>query len=102
VVRLSTVTEEGNVAWSVADCGPGISEEDRARLFERFFTVATDEAGDGAGAGLGLRIVQAVALAHGGAIEVESGVGKGSTLAEQQPASVSLGGGELVELARQG
>ena len=31
-----------------------------------------------------------------------SGVGKGSTLAEQQPASVSLGGGELVELARQG
>ena len=89
------IAHEGDVAWSVADCGTGISSEDRARLFERFFTVATDESGAGAGAGLGLPIVRAIALAHGGAIDVESAAGQGSTFTLRVPVSGPAETGEL-------
>jgi signal transduction histidine kinase len=86
-VRLAVVAQDGDVAWSVGDNGPGIADVDRARLFERFFTVATDASGDGAGAGLGLPIARAIALAHGGTIEVESAVGRGSTFTLSVPAA---------------
>jgi signal transduction histidine kinase len=67
------------VAWSVTDDGPGISQEDQAQLFERFFTGAPDLAGNKAGSGLGLPIALAIAQAHGGTITVDSVVGRGST-----------------------
>jgi PAS domain S-box-containing protein len=95
VVRLSVATQGVDIVWSVADDGPGITEPDRARLFERFFTVATDASREGAGTGLGLPIVRAIALAHGGAIEVESAVGRGSTFTLRVPASGPAGAGEL-------
>jgi signal transduction histidine kinase len=90
-VRLAVAAQGDDIAWSVADDGPGIAAVDRARLFERFFTVATDASGDGAGTGLGLPIARAIALAHGGAIEVESTVGRGSTFTLRVPASGPLG-----------
>ena len=93
-VRLSVAARGDDITWSVADHGPGIAPEDQSRLFERFFTVATDASGDGAGTGLGLPIVRAVALAHGGAIEVESAVGRGSTFTLRVPASGPAGAGE--------
>jgi signal transduction histidine kinase len=93
-VRLSVVAQEDDVAWSVTDNGPGISEEDRARLFERFFTVATDASSAGAGTGLGLPIAWAIALAHGGAIEVESAPGQGSTFTLRVPLAGPAEAGE--------
>ena len=79
--RISLVlqADEEMVAWSVTDEGPGISEEDQNRLFERFFTREPDEVGGKAGAGLGLPIALTVAQAHGGTIKVDSAVGRGST-----------------------
>lgn len=61
----------------VRDEGPGIGPEDRERLFERF---ARGRIGKRAtrGAGLGLSIVKAIAEAHGGTVEVESDLGRGS------------------------
>jgi signal transduction histidine kinase len=76
-LRLS---QRGDVAQiEIADTGMGISDDDQARLFERFFR--TSAATDGAiqGTGLGLSIAAAIAEGHGGTIEVESEVGRGTT-----------------------
>jgi signal transduction histidine kinase len=62
----------GTIQVGVTDHGPGISEKNRARLFERFFTT---ERGRG-GTGLGLAIVAAIARSRGGRVEVESRPGE--------------------------
>ena len=93
-VQLSVAAQGDEVAWSVVDHGPGITDADQARLFERFFTVATDASEDGAGTGLGLPIVRAIALAHGGAIDVQSTVGRGSTFTLRVPVSGPAGEAE--------
>ncbi|WP_430867124.1 ATP-binding protein [Demequina aurantiaca] len=70
----STVDGEW-VRLSVSDAGRGIAREDHERVLERFQRVGEDSDG----AGLGLPIVSAIALAHGGRVELDSEVGKGST-----------------------
>jgi len=67
---------------SVRDRGLGIAEEDHARVLERFQRVGDDNEG----AGLGLPIVAAIALAHGGRVDVESVLGEGSTFTIVIPA----------------
>lgn len=65
---------------SVRDNGIGISEEDRPKIFERFFRVDTGPARATEGTGLGLAICRGIVEAHGGKIWVESqGLGQGST-----------------------
>lgn len=66
-------------SWSVTDDGPGISEADQARLFERFFVGRNDRSGPREGVGLGLPTALAIAQAHGGTIDVRSELGRGST-----------------------
>lgn len=68
---------DARVRWTVIDHGPGIGPGEQARLFERFFVGASD--GSGGGAGIGLPTALAIAQAHGGTIEVDSEVGRGST-----------------------
>lgn len=70
--------DPSRVRWTVSDEGPGIADEDQARLFERFFVGSSDRAGGG-GAGIGLPTALAIAQAHGGTIEVDSQLGRGST-----------------------
>ena len=53
----------------VRDHGPGISEANRTRIFDRFFTTRRDDGGTG----LGLSIVGAVAELRGGRVECDSG-----------------------------
>jgi signal transduction histidine kinase len=77
VLRVSS--GNGSVRWTVVDHGPGIPEDERARLFERFFVGASDGLGTGGGSGIGLPTALAIAQAHAGGIEVESEVGRGST-----------------------
>jgi signal transduction histidine kinase len=74
------LAQRGDAAQiQIADTGMGISDDDQARLFERFFrtSAATEEAIQGTG--LGLSIAAAIAEGHGGTIEVESEVGRGTT-----------------------
>lgn len=63
----------------VRDQGPGIPPEDLPRVFERFYRVDKARSRELGGTGLGLAIVKHLVLAHGGAVHVESEVGKGST-----------------------
>lgn len=76
-IRLSVERRGRQTAWVVNDEGPGISPEDQARLFERFFVGH----GSREGIGLGLPTALAIAQAHGGTIEVESAVDEGSRFA---------------------
>ena len=74
-----------DVCWEVADDGHGITEEERPYLFERFFVSASDRTPGGIG--LGLPIVLFTAQAHGGRVEVESEVGRGSVFRLIVPAA---------------
>lgn len=73
----SAVKQDYAYLW-VRDTGEGIAPEDRSRIFERF-AHATKKNVTFEGHGLGLSIVQAIAQAHGGWVEVNSRLGDGST-----------------------
>ena len=64
----------------VRDHGPGISEEDAAKVFERFYRADTSRTRETGGSGLGLAIVAAIVGAHGGSVRVEKTDGGGATL----------------------
>ncbi|HEU5356131.1 MAG TPA: MMPL family transporter [Actinocrinis sp.] len=71
----------------VADAGPGLTDEQQAKVFERFYRAdASRKRGDGAGgSGLGLSIVASVAQAHGGRAEVRSVPGCGAVFTVRLP-----------------
>jgi signal transduction histidine kinase len=69
-VVVSVAGRDGDVELAVADDGPGIAADDRARVFERFVRLDSDRSRGGGGSGLGLAIARAVAERHGGTIEV--------------------------------
>jgi signal transduction histidine kinase len=78
-IRLATGSE-GNRAWiAVADEGPGISPEDQAHVFDRFWRADKARARADGGAGLGLAIVRQVVESHGGEVRLHSKVGVGSS-----------------------
>ena len=79
-ITVSIAQSSDGVRIAVADAGPGLSEEDQKRIFERFYRADSSRVRiEGEGSGLGLSIVDAVMKAHGGSVSVNSEVGKGST-----------------------
>lgn len=78
-VRIGTV--DSDAVMSVTDTGPGLSEQDRARVFERFYRAdaSRQRTESSAGSGLGLSIVAALVAAHGGTVGVDSEPGEGAT-----------------------
>jgi two-component system, OmpR family, sensor kinase len=83
-VRVRLFATGGNRAVvEISDSGPGLGEEQRARVFERFYradearTRHTDR--EATGTGLGLAIVAAIVRAHGGTVEVVSEPGQGAS-----------------------
>ncbi|PFG44385.1 two-component system sensor histidine kinase SenX3 [Isoptericola jiangsuensis] len=77
----------GLVEIDVVDQGIGISTEEQARVFERFYRVDPARSRDTGGTGLGLSIVKHVAADHGGDVRVWSEPGKGSTFTLRIPAA---------------
>jgi two-component system, OmpR family, sensor kinase len=69
----------------VRDHGPGISEEDTSKVFERFYRADTSRTRETGGSGLGLAIVAAIVGSHGGSVRVEDTAGGGATLVVSLP-----------------
>jgi signal transduction histidine kinase len=88
VVIARTRGDLGAVVVEVQDNGCGIKAEHRSRLFEPFFTTKPV----GQGTGLGLSVSFGIVRDHGGAIEVDSEVGRGSTFRVRLPLQPEVGG----------
>lgn len=78
-IRIDVLSCEKELAIEVSDTGPGISERDQARLFQRFFRTDASRRQRVPGTGLGLSIVRAIAEQHGGQAYCRSQLGEGST-----------------------
>ena len=70
--------QDGTIELCVADNGPGIPEDARERIFERFYRLDKARSREQGGTGLGLSIVKHIIQCHGGKVWVESEPGKGS------------------------
>ena len=81
LVVKSEIPSQGWVSISFADTGPGIPQEKLGRLFEPLFTTRAK------GIGLGLALAKILVEGHGGSIEVESRVGKGTVFTVKLPVS---------------
>src|SRR6185369_396488 len=71
-VEVASVAEGGGIQLVVSDDGPGISPEDKEKLFLPYFSTKTN------GMGLGLPIVYEIVAEHGGTIRVEDNLPRGS------------------------
>ncbi|WP_321851226.1 sensor histidine kinase KdpD [Pseudomonas paraveronii] len=73
-LQVSAGVSDNQLFFAVADEGPGIPEDERAKIFDMFYTAARGDRG-GQGTGLGLAICQGMVGAHGGHISVADGIG---------------------------
>lgn len=87
-VIVVRVLRRGNlVVFEVEDNGPGLSADQRARVFDRFYRVDGGRSPSQGGSGLGLSIAQWTARAHGGNISVETSTSSGCTFSIAIPAT---------------
>jgi signal transduction histidine kinase len=84
-VVVSLAQEDGLLACRVSDTGMGMSSEDQAEVFSKFFRTSSVRRTAIPGVGLGLSISKAIVEAHGGTIEVESKMGHGTTFTFRVP-----------------
>ena len=80
-IRLQARQRDKEIVLSVSDKGIGIGKEDLPRIFERFYRIDKARTAENIrGTGLGLAIVKHIAQLHGGHVEAESELGKGTTI----------------------
>lgn len=77
-VEVALRAAPGGFAVAVADDGPGMTEEEQERAFERFFRGSNAASRYREGSGLGLPVAKAIVEAHGGQIALQSGPGEGT------------------------
>ena len=88
-VSLTVAPNNGKVVITVADTGAGIPPEQLPHIFDKFFQADNQAAAATKGTGLGLAIAKEIVEAHGGQIEVDSTVGKGTTFVVTLPTDSS-------------
>lgn len=84
-VLVKLTSEHGQALIQVIDTGIGISPTDQARIFDRFYRVNQERSRHRGSSGLGLAITQVLVQSHGGTVQVQSELGKGSTFSLRLP-----------------
>jgi signal transduction histidine kinase len=89
-MELSMSVDDGGIAISIKDEGPGLSTDDMARLFGRFQRLTAKPTGGESSTGLGLSIVKRIVELHGGSVSAESdGPGQGATFIIRLPVATA-------------
>lgn len=86
IVSTGPAPDLNGALLSVQDCGCGIPEGHRKQLFELYFTTRASEGGTG----IGLAVVKQIITSHGGKIQVDSAMGKGTTFTVSLPGAAGL------------
>ncbi|MBI3005975.1 MAG: hypothetical protein HYY49_11270 [Ignavibacteriales bacterium] len=84
-IYITVERKNSSVVFSVRDEGPGLTAEDKQKLFERFQRLSSRPTGDESSTGLGLFIVKQIVELHGGKVWVEGQHGMGSTFLIELP-----------------
>jgi len=87
-VAIRTSVANGSFTVAVRDTGPGIAEQDQAKIFEEFQQADSSSTKQKGGTGLGLAIAKRIIEMHGGRLWVESKVGEGATFSFTIPVNV--------------
>lgn len=87
LIEVSARHQNDSIVIEVTDRGIGISKKDCEKIFEKFFRSYMPDERKIPGSGIGLTLVKEIIVAHGGTIEVESEIGKGSTFRLSFPLS---------------
>jgi two-component system OmpR family sensor kinase len=90
LIAIGTLVADDEAHLWVRDSGPGIPRGEQGEIFERFVRGSGGRRLEGAG--LGLSIVQAIARAHGGRVELQSSTGRGATFTLVVPVGGPRGG----------
>ena len=86
-IRAGAELVQDSVRLFVTDTGSGIPADHLPRIFERFYRVDPGRSREQGGTGLGLAIVKHLVEAHGGRVEADSALGRGTTIRMTFPAS---------------
>ena len=84
-IQVKLQSHDSQVVFKIADTGIGISDEDRTRIFERFYKADKSRTRTKEGSGLGLSIVKKIVDLHKGSVDVESKVNTGTTFTISLP-----------------
>ena len=88
-ITVRAMHDGDKITISVSDDGVGIPTRDVPRIFERFYRADKARHREMGGTGLGLSIVKHIAQLHGGSVEAESEVGRGTTVRVHLPLHVT-------------
>jgi len=90
-VNVRLERQNSDAVVSMKDQGPGLSAEEQAHIFDRFYRLSRDEKSKVEGLGLGLYIAQQIVTRSGGRLWVESKPGEGSTFSFTLPLKQAVG-----------
>lgn len=88
-IGIRAHAESGSAEISIRDSGQGIPGDQLRKIFDRFYTTKTADAGGQGGTGLGLALARDVIESHNGRMRVDSAVGKGTTFTLKLPLVVA-------------
>ena len=89
-IEITTKGEKGSAAVSVADDGPGISDDEKERIFQMFYTGSNPIADSRRSLGLGLGLCKSIITAHGGEIRVSDNQPKGTVFTFTVPSGEAI------------